>query len=219
MNQQLDLFDLDGESRRQAQLDRDARRKALDAEWTEVLTVRPDAGQKLGRHQIWCGRCGQTHNPVGGSHDGGYTGCPIEHDPTWSKYPRRADGHGYHGGGITGHDGGSLLTTDELCDRWENQYFPGCECGHPRGLHVNVYGVSAYHTSCLTYCGCPRIQARVMNAPCRHWRTNDATPHEGHCCFSGPTEAYIDAVLPPCGHWAPAIELADITRQEVPSGT
>lgn len=58
--------------------------------------------------------------------------------------------------------------------------------------------------------------ARAVDAApsaCVCWRVG-TVPHAGHCCFDGPAEAYQgDAVLPPCGHWHPALTLADITGQ------
>ncbi len=55
----------------------------------------------------------------------------------------------------------------------------------------------------------PALRA-VDAAPsaCVCWRVG-TVPHAGHCCFDGPAEAYQDdAVLPPCGHWHPALTLA-----------
>lgn len=103
-----------------------------------------------------CGRCGEIVHTFAG-HDGGYTGCPIGSDPTWKRYPRRADGHGSRGHGITGY-GEGILRDEDLCDRWDARWWPDCECGHAWGVHVRQIGMSdptpEQPFRCGTYCGC-----------------------------------------------------------------
>lgn len=144
MTDQLDLFDtLSGADDR-----RDRERAAQDAYRALRSGPRPD-GQSMAEDEAWCGRCG--HNAYYGTldmnHDLGYCGCPTELDPTWSKYERRPDGLGWRGHGVVGHEGGGLLSEDELCDRWDRQYVPDCACGHPWGLHDDGL-------RCIAYCGC-----------------------------------------------------------------
>jgi hypothetical protein len=99
-----------------------------------------------------CLRCGfvDASYSIFINHDGGWCGCPVKHDPTWSQLPPREDGKGTRGHsrqGRTGH-----LTPEEMVDRWEVGKLPPCECGHPFGLH-------SYGTTCYMYCGCRGYEA------------------------------------------------------------
>lgn len=144
VNDQLDLFNIAGDAVIE-------RRRAL------LIARDPDPlGRTTPEFHVWCGRCGALHNPFDGGHDRGYQGCLIGIDPTWKNYEPR--GHGWAGHGVIGHPGGSLLTVEELCDRWDRQYFPDCTCGHPWGLHHTRYGTQMQPPgnplSCLAHCGC-----------------------------------------------------------------
>ena len=143
---QLDMLDLLTDP------DTEHRRALLDARWnTDPLhRVMPRA------HRV-CGRCGEIYHFAMSSHDGGYTGCPVDTDPTWKRYPRRTDGLGSGHHRITGYDGG-ILTVADLCDRWDARWWPDCKCGHPWGVHVSVYGMAEPMPEnrlwCSSYCGC-----------------------------------------------------------------
>ena len=153
---QIDLLDLlDGTAERiEAAELLVPRIDALRLLWKQRHSVRPD-GAPLPVGQGWCGRCGQNTFAYGLTinHDLGYCGCPVEVDPTWSRYPRRADGRGFRGHGAVGHANHGLLTVDELCDRWDRQYFPDCTCGHPWGVHCRA-DHPTFDFACGTSCGC-----------------------------------------------------------------
>lgn len=138
---------LDGTVDRLEQADRAAAQLAeLRTLWTTRRRDRPD-GLAVPAGQDWCGRCGQNTFGYGLTinHDLGYLGCPVDVDPTWSRYEcrgfRSAVGYPSH-----------TLTIADLCDRWDRQFFPDCTCGHPWGVHAG----SAHPTGfgCHTYCGC-----------------------------------------------------------------
>ena len=118
--------------------------------------IRPD-GTPLPRDKSWCGRCGANDRTatIHLNHDLGYSGCPIDSDPTWSRYPRRQDGHGWRGGGIEGYPTSGILLEDDLCDRWDRKYFPDCECGHPKGIHASGHATAF----CIARCGCSEYGA------------------------------------------------------------
>lgn len=147
--EQPDLLDvLSGAAdRRDAEAER---RKAY-----ETLRATCPDGRVLAEDETWCGRCGETVYPydLTINHDLGYCGCPVESDPTWKRYPRREDGRGFRGHGAVGYPGeGGTLTVEDLCDRWDRQFFPDCTCGHPWGLHED-------HDRCLAWCGCFEYEA------------------------------------------------------------
>jgi hypothetical protein len=140
MSEQLNLFDV-APARQEQERRRAAYRARRDSN--------PD-GRPLDEGESWCGRCGQTVTrwDLVCNHDCGYCGCPVEVDPTWSRYPRREDGRGWRGHGAVGYPGsGGLLTVEDLCDRWDRLHFADCACGHPWGLHED-------HAWCLAWCGC-----------------------------------------------------------------
>lgn len=60
--------------------------------------------------------------------------------------------------------------------------------------------------------------ALTPGGPCSCWTVGTAL-HSGHCCFTGPSEAYEgDAVLAPCGHWHPTLTLTDVSAETRPPG-
>lgn len=143
---QLDMLDLLVEP------DHERRQALLDARWN----VDP-LHRVIPQHHWLCGRCGEIARFTT-DHDAGYTGCPIDSDPTWRRYPRRTDGRGHRGHGVTGYEGRGILTVADLCDRWDARWWPDCQCGHPWGVHVQQYGFAepegSMPLSCSTYCGC-----------------------------------------------------------------
>ncbi|WP_396902765.1 hypothetical protein [Mycolicibacterium sp.] len=143
---QMDMLGLlDGSTEQQE------RRAALRREHDERRRVRPDTGKVLEPGWTWCGRCGQTVREfeLVNNHDLAYGGCPVEFDPTWSKYDPAP---GFRG--VANYPGGSHLTAEDLADRFDRQYFPDCaECGCPWGLHKLSQGI------CIAYCGCPEYTA------------------------------------------------------------
>jgi hypothetical protein len=106
-------------------------------------------GMKL--KQLVCLRCGQPsyYGTIDINHDLGYCGCPTDHDPTWSRY-EKAPGFQcvYMPDGSTR----SMLTDEEMCDRWENGKTVPCICGHAFGLHQ-------WGSGCHIYCGCDGYEA------------------------------------------------------------
>lgn len=112
--------------------------------YSDIRAVCPDR-RALGPGETWCGRCGQTVRDYDmvNNHDLGYCGCPAELDPTWSRYPAAP-------GFRTINDGGrarTMLTKEELCERWDRQFIADCRCRHPFGVH-------RYGSACGAYCGC-----------------------------------------------------------------
>ena len=150
--EQLDMLDLITEP------DTERRRALLDERWnTDPLH------RVIPEYHWLCGRCGEIDRFTA-QHDSGYVGCPIDSDPTWRRYPRRADGLGFRGHGVTGY-GYGILAVEDLCDRWDARWWPDCECGHPWGVHITQHGFlepSPIHAlSCNAYCGCSEYQERA----------------------------------------------------------
>lgn len=146
----IDLLDLlDGTAERiEEQRRLDAEIATLRQLWEQRRAGRPD-GQPVPTGEDWCGRCGQNTFDYGLviNHDLGYLGCPVEVDPTWSKYQCV----GFRG--AVGYPSGTL-TVDDLCDRWDRQFFPNCVCGHPWGVHTHA-AHPTWSFACNTSCGCP----------------------------------------------------------------
>ena len=155
----IDLLDLlDGTAERiEEQRRLDAEVATLRQLWEQRRAGRPD-GQPVPTGEDWCGRCGQNTFDYGLviNHDLGYLGCPVEVDPTWSKYQCV----GFRG--AVGYPS-STLTVEDLCDRWDRQFFPDCVCGHPWGVHTHA-AHPTWSFSCATSCGCPiyREQSGAM---------------------------------------------------------
>jgi hypothetical protein len=149
MSEQLGLWETEDERSRRKQGEWNRMRREFRL--SQGLVVRE--GDYGPIEQDVCLRCGQVDAKysIFINHDAGWTGCPVEHDPTWSQLPPREDGIGSRGysrkGRKTGH-----MTDEEMVDRWEVGKLPPCECGHPFGLH-------SYGTTCYLYCGCRVYEA------------------------------------------------------------
>uniref|UniRef100_A0AAU8GM29 Uncharacterized protein n=1 Tax=Mycobacterium phage JustASigh TaxID=3158894 RepID=A0AAU8GM29_9CAUD len=125
------------------EVDRREARAVRLAAYQALRAVCPD-GRHLEPGQTWCGRCGQTVRAfeMVNNHDLGYLGCPAQFDPTWSRY-QPAPGFRE----VANYPGRGHLTEEDYSDRWDRQFVPDCECGHPWGVH-------RHGEFCTAWCGC-----------------------------------------------------------------
>lgn len=130
--EQLGLWDTDADVRRNRTITWSRMRREFRASLNTPSEFHPDSGCEL--KQEVCLRCGHAayYGTLDLNHDLGHCGCPVDQDPTWSRYEKAP---GFRSVYLPDGSTRSMLTEEEMLDRWDADKLPRCQCGCPFGLH------------------------------------------------------------------------------------